>query len=114
MSPRQPCMPGPPFGPVAARTSRRTRVGRTSQDHLALGCEGVGERGIPVVEVAAEMLQHYQRQFGRAPEPSVSKPHPRRLDRLRLSRLVSCLRDYGMHSMYLSAGVSMRTGWRSV
>ena len=30
MSSRQPCMPGAPFGPVAARTSRRTSVGRTS------------------------------------------------------------------------------------
>ena len=30
MSLRQPCMPGAPFGPVAARTSRRISVGRTS------------------------------------------------------------------------------------
>jgi hypothetical protein len=30
MSARQPCIPGAPFGPVAARISRRTSVGRTS------------------------------------------------------------------------------------
>ena len=134
MSSRQPCMPGAPLGPVAARTSRRTRVGRTSaiswatnppiekpeqvdsveservderehlprhrgdraarltgrgadarvvdQDDLAVGGERVDQGGVPVVEVAAEVLQQDERQPGRPPETAVGEVDARGLDEL--------------------------------
>ena len=153
MSSRQPCMPGAPFGPVAARISRRTSAGRTQrdllrdepadrepeevdlveaergderdhvpgrvrdgrselaargadarvvdQDDLALGCERVGERWIPVVQVAAEVLQHHERQVGRAPEAAVGELHACGLDELGLSGVVAGLCGYGRHPRYL-------------
>jgi hypothetical protein len=37
-------------------------AGIVDQDHLALAGQRVGQRGVPVVEVAAEVLEHHQRQ----------------------------------------------------
>ena len=141
MSSRQPCMPGAPFGPVAARTSRRTSVGRTSaiscatnppiekpsrsisleaervderdhlarrlgdraarlarrgadarvvdQDDLALGGERVGQRRVPVVQVAAEVLQQHERHPRGAAEAAIGELDARRLDDLRLCSAVA-------------------------
>ena len=58
------------------------------QDDLALGGERVGQRRIPVVQVAAEVLQQHERQPGRPPEAAVGEIHARRLDGSRLCRLV--------------------------
>jgi hypothetical protein len=135
MSWRQPCIPGAPFGPVAARTRRRTSAGadqrhllrheaadrepkqidlrqveRTDErdhrprrvgnrraelaarrtdtrivdeDHTALARQCVGERRIPVVEVAAEVLEHDQRCGARSAEAAERKAHLTRVDELR-------------------------------
>jgi hypothetical protein len=58
------------------------------QDDLALGGERIGERRIPVVQVAAEVLQHHERQLGRAAEPAVGELNARGLDEQCLSVVV--------------------------
>ncbi len=63
------------------------------QDDLALGRERIGQRRIPVVQIAAEVLEHHQRQLSRAPEPAVGKLH---VDELRLSSVVRDRRAGGL------------------
>jgi hypothetical protein len=160
------------LGPVAASTSRRTSVGRTSaiscatnppienpsrsirsrpsgaderdhlarrlrdraarlprrgpdagivdQDHLALGGERIGQRGVPVVEVAAEVLQQHQRHPGGAPKAAVREVDACCLDEPRLGRVVSDIRGDGHERLLAiasrmiaaySAGASSQTKW---
>ena len=81
--------------------ARGADAGVVDQDDLALGCERIGECGIPVVQVAAEVLQHHERQLGRAPEAAVRELHARRLDELGLSGVVAGLCGCGVHPRYL-------------
>jgi hypothetical protein len=53
-------------------TGRSADPGVVEQDHLARGSKGVDERGVPVVEVAAEVLQQHERRgAGRVAEPPI-------------------------------------------
>ena len=65
---------------------RRANTGVVDEDHLALGGQGIGQGGIPVVEVAAEVLKHQQWRPGRIPEAPVGEVDARRLDELSLGR----------------------------
>jgi hypothetical protein len=68
-------------GAIAARGSPVDGQHRVvDEDHLALGGQRIGQGGIPVVEVAAEVLKHQQRRRGRVPEAPVCEIDARRLD----------------------------------
>src|SRR4051812_13711526 len=105
----------------AAELARRgpdTRI--VDEDDLALGGERVGHRGVPVVEVAAEVLQQDQRHYGRAPKAAVREVHARRLEEPCLGRRVGDGRGDGherspvtesrMSAAY-SSGASSQTKW---
>ena len=68
-----------------------TDAGVVDQDDLALRSERIGQRRIPVVQVAAEVLEHHERQLGRAPEAAVGELDARGLDEQRLGVVVGDL-----------------------
>ena len=53
------------------------------QDHLAAARQGIGDRGIPVVQGSGEMLQADERDAGAAAEAPIGIRLERRLDELR-------------------------------
>ena len=80
---------GSPGDRAARLACRGANAGIVDQDDLALGSQSVGERRIPVVEVAAEMLQHHERLNRRTAETTVHEPYPASFDDLRRCRVVA-------------------------
>ena len=90
----------------AARLPRRGPDARiVDQDDLALASERIGQGRIPVIQVAAEVLQHHKRQISGAPKTAVGELHARRLNDLRLCRVVGGWCPYGVHPRCLPLGL---------
>src|SRR4029077_3309516 len=73
---------------VLRRAGRGADAGGVDEDDLALVRERVGECRVPVVEVAAEVLQEHEWHRARAAEPAVRVCPPGGLDELRRRRLM--------------------------
>jgi hypothetical protein len=60
-------------------------AGVVEKDHLASGCQGVGDRRVEVVQVPHEVLDQDDRPRGTVSDPTIGEPHSRRLDEHRRS-----------------------------